>query len=119
MAKTPHLYGNTGICRPLIINLGGELYCLTVVTQPTGGQDRQNSGSSCKNSCWRPQPPVLQPEDIRALILSPMAAPQPILLHCALGRFFPALLAVPRLAALNIHASLAVLSRRSLSTVPS
>ena len=112
MAKTTIIFmGTPEFAVPSLLTLAENYTVLTVVTQPDrrAGRGKRIQAPPVKIAAETLQLPVLQPEDIRAAdFVATVAALQPdFIVTCAYGKILsPALLAVPRLAALNIHASL-------------
>lgn len=86
---------------------------LTVVTQPDrpAGRGRRLTAPPVKREveAWPEPPPVLQPERVNAPeVIDQLRALQPdLFVSAAFGQIFrPALLEVPRIGSINLHASL-------------
>jgi methionyl-tRNA formyltransferase len=104
-------WGTPEFAVPALLALQEVFSVAAVVTQPDrpSGRGRKKGVSAVKAASLRLGLPVLQPEKLReSRFLDELASLAPdFLVTAAYGRILPAeLLAVPRVAALNIHASL-------------
>ncbi|HZK25807.1 MAG TPA: methionyl-tRNA formyltransferase [Oscillospiraceae bacterium] len=112
MAKTTLVFmGTPEFAVPSLQALAGSFHILAVVTQPDrrAGRGRKMQSPAVKKAALALEMPVVQPEDLRqADFAAWLAGLQPdYLVTCAYGKILPlALLALPRLGALNVHASL-------------
>lgn len=104
-------WGTPDFAVPALLSLHQAYRVVAVVTQPDrpGGRGQKKGLSPVKKEALRLGLPVLQPEKISdGYFLTELGGLAPdFLVTAAYGRILPAkILAVPRVAALNIHASL-------------
>ncbi|AGM25267.1 methionyl-tRNA formyltransferase [Spiroplasma chrysopicola] len=89
--------------------LGSELSLIAIITQPDRkiGRKQEIQFSPVKQFALKHDIPVYQPEKIGDLTETITNLAPDILLTCAYGQFIPEkILAIPKINALNIHASL-------------